>query len=161
MQGNDRLWSSEDIDLHGQKAYRVDNLPVLNLTSLGPSVIKSSLQQLGVVQHLETEGNLNIDQFIFWDSGAQKLGIGTAEPNGLVSIKDIDHEFIIDSTSEKTFNVGTWTTTDLNIITDDSDRISVNRSGHVGIKKDLFINHFISMFPISHFFKTKIFIFNT
>ena len=59
MQGNDRLWSSEDIDLHGQKAYRVDNLPVLNLTTLGPSVIKSSIQQLGVVQNLETEGNLN------------------------------------------------------------------------------------------------------
>ena len=29
---------------------------------------------------------------------------------------------------------------DLNIVTDNNVRISVNRSGHVGIKKDLFIN---------------------
>ena len=140
MQGNDRLWSSEDIDIHGQKTYRVDNLPVLNLTTLGPSVVKSSIQQLGVVQNLETEGNVNLDQFIFWDSGAQRLGIGTSEPNGILSIKDIDHEFIIDPTNEKTFNIGTWTTTDLNIITDNIERITVSRSGQVRIVKDLAID---------------------
>jgi hypothetical protein len=42
-----------------------------------------------------------------------------------------DHEFIIDPTEDKKFKIGTWTTTALEIITDDTTRIDVAHNGVV------------------------------
>ena len=90
----DRIWSSEDIDLDREKVYRIDRIPVLTLSTLGSSVVESSLKKLGTVQNLHTEGNINIDNFIFWDSDSERLGIGTDSPNAMLSLKSIDHMFM-------------------------------------------------------------------
>ncbi len=129
----DRIWSSEDIDLDREKVYRIDRIPVLTLSTLGSSVVESSLKKLGTVQNLHTEGNINIDNFIFWDSDSERLGIGTDSPNAMLSLKSIDHEFIIDNTIDKKFKVGTWTTSNLEIITDDKARIEINANGEISL----------------------------
>ena len=116
-----------------EKVYRIDRLPVLTLTSLGSSVVESSLKKLGTVENLHTEGNVNIDHFIFWDSDSQRLGIGTDSPNAMLSLKSMDHEFVIDDTIDKKFKVGTWTTSNLEIITDDKARIEIGASGEISL----------------------------
>lgn len=135
----DRFWSSEDIDLQLEKVYRIDRIPVLTLQKLGDSVVNSKLRTLGKVENLETAGSVNIDDFVFWDSDTQRLGIGTDQPNAMFSVKNIDHEFVIDNTIEKTFKVGTWTTSTLEIISDDTTRIEVAASGEITLKNKVHV----------------------
>jgi len=130
----DRIWSSEDLDIDRDKCYRIDSLPVLNLTSLGDSVTTSNLQSVGTLEKLSVDGHVNIDNFIHYDANSQRLGVGTAEPNGMVSIKSYDHEFTIDETEDKQFKFGTYTTTGVKIVTDDTTRISINASGDIELK---------------------------
>ena len=130
----DRLWSSEDIDIDREKCYRIDTIPVLNLTSLGDSVTQSNLQSIGTLQHLNVDGQVTIDNFIYYDANTQRLGIGTDEPNSMLSIKSLDHEFAIDETEDRQFKVGTYTTTGLNIVTDNTPRITIGASGDIQLK---------------------------
>lgn len=127
----DRLFSSENIDLNREKSYLIANQIVLSESELGPSVVKSNLRKVGTLQGLTVDGSLVVDQYLFWDADTQRLGIGTEQPNGSLSIGSFDHEFIIDPTDEKTFKVGTWTTGGLDIITDDTTRIHVGPTGGI------------------------------
>jgi len=130
----DRLWSSEDIDIDREKCIRIDNLPVLNLTSLGNSVTQSNLQSVGTLESLNVDGSLTIDNFVYYDANSQRLGVGTAEPNAMLAIKSLDHEFIVDETEDKQFKIGTYTTTGIKIVTDDTDRIIVGPNGNIELK---------------------------
>ena len=131
----DRIWSSEPIDLHNDAYYAIDGISVLGLNELGPTVSKSSLTQVGVLQNLAIEGNMNIDQYVFWNGDYMRFGIGTETPNGTFGIVQDDAEFIID-TEGKTATLGTYTTTDLNVITDNAVRISVTATGKITIGSD-------------------------
>ena len=71
---------------------------------------------------------------LFFDPDTQRLGIGIDLTNAKFSVKNIDHEFVIDNTIEKTFKVGTWTTSTLEIISDDTTRIKVAASGEITLK---------------------------
>jgi hypothetical protein len=127
----DRLFSSESIDVHREKDYRIGNNVVLSENELGPSVQRSNLKTVGTLAGLAVDGPVVIDQFLFWDANSQRLGVGTEAPNGAVSVGSWDHEFIIDPTDDKTFKLGTWTTGGLDIITDDTTRISIGATGSI------------------------------
>tara|TARA_B110000305_G_scaffold241028_1_gene313512 strand:- start:2324 stop:3421 length:1098 start_codon:yes stop_codon:yes gene_type:complete len=128
-----RLWSSDDIDIDREKVYRIEGIPVLSLTTLGRSVTQSNLQTLGTLQSLEVQGSVNIDGFVYWDTNSERLGLGTDSPNGMLALKNIDHEFVIDNTEDKKFKLGTWTTSALQLITDDTTRIEIAANGNVSI----------------------------
>jgi len=130
----DRLWSSEDIDIDRDKCYRIDNLPVINLTALGDSIVHSNLQKVGTLQNLSVDGKVTIDNYVYYDAETQRLGIGTDEPNGMLSIESFDHEFIIDETEDRNFKIGTFTTSGINFITDDTIRLSVSANGDIELK---------------------------
>lgn len=140
----DRLWTSESIDVHGDASYYIDGQRVLSKHVLGESVKDSRLTRVGTLKDLSTTGNLSIDQFVFWDSGTMRLGIGTDQPNAQVSVKGMDAEYIIepDASSVK---AGTWTSTGLDIITDDTARISIASTGEVTIPKKLTVNDKLSV----------------
>ena len=127
----DRLFSSESIDINKEKTYKINNQTVLSNTSLGISVTESNLKKVGTLETLSVAGNVVIDQYIFWDSDSMRLGVGTEQPNGAVSIGSFDHEFIIDPTDDKKFKLGTWTTGGLDIVTDDTPRISIGSNGDI------------------------------
>lgn len=140
----DRFWSTESIDINGEGAYHVDAVRVLSKAELGSSVRTSSLVKVGTLQNLKTTGNLTIDEFIFWDSGTMRLGVGTDQPNALASFKGMNAEYIIepDAASVKT---GTWTSTALDIVTDDTPRISITSNGNVTVQKKLVVNDTLSV----------------
>lgn len=127
----DRLFSSENIDLNREKSYLIGNQTVLSETELGLSVTKSNLRTVGTLQGLNVDGPLVVDQYLFWDADTQRLGLGTDQPNAVLSIKSFDHEFVIDPTDDKTFKLGTWTTGGLEIVTDDTTRIEIGPTGGI------------------------------
>ena len=130
--GPDRLWSSEPLDLHREAYYAVDNVSVLSMEELGPTVTRSSLTQVGVLQNLAVEGNMNIDQYVFWNGDYMRFGIGTETPNGTFGIVQDNAEFIIDTEGERA-TAGTYSTADLNIITDNTTRIAITSTGKITI----------------------------
>jgi hypothetical protein len=127
---DDRVFSSENFDLQHGKYFSIGNLPILREEELGASVRKSSLVEVGTLKNLQTQGNLNVDGFIFYDSGLNRLGIGTEEANASLSVVSLDSEFIIDVEGSNT-RIGNWTTDDLEIITDNTARITVTSTGKV------------------------------
>lgn len=133
--GPDRLFSTMPIELNSGNYYSIDGVSVLGMNELGPTVTDSSLTQVGVLQNLAVEGNFNIDQYVFWNGDYMRFGIGTETPNGTFGIVQDDAEFIID-TEGKTATLGTYTTTDLEIVTDNTKRIIVSSTGKVTIGSD-------------------------
>ena len=131
----DRLWSSDPIDLHADAAYFVNGNYVLSKDSLGPDIKTSSLREVGTLNKLNVRGNVSFGQHLFWNSDADRLGIGTEAPNGAIGIMGFDSEFVIDI-DQPEIKLGTYTTHDLEIITDNTTRISVSANGkiHLGNK---------------------------
>lgn len=128
----DRFFSTESIDIHREKAYHVDGILVLDGERLGPSVTHSNLNHVGTLTNLRTQGNLSIDEFMFYDADSMRFGIGTNEPNGTLGIANLEGEFIIDADNDR-FRVGSWTTSDIEIITDDTTRIHISEHGHITV----------------------------
>lgn len=132
----DRLWSTEDFDLREGKEFKVNNKTVVSETALGETVQHSSLRTVGTLRNLKTEGNLNIDQFIFYDGDGMRLGIGTEAANGQLSVCSNEVEFIVDP-DYNSVKTGTYTTHDLKIVTDDQVRIEVNATGKITLGTDV------------------------
>jgi hypothetical protein len=128
----DRIYSSESIDLAQGQGYSVGNTTVINENELGPTVIHSRLTSTGTLQNLATQGNLNIDDYIFYNSGYNRFGIGTEDPNGALSVTSLDAEFIVDAEGSSV-KVGTYTTDDLSFITDDTERLTITKTGQITV----------------------------
>ena len=136
MQGDpDRIWSSEDFDLHTGHEYKIGNVTVLSANELGPNIETSSLTKVGTLRNLRTEGNLVIDQFIFYDGDGMRLGIGTDASNGQLSVAGNEVEFIVDPDYDLV-NVGTYTTSDVNLITDNQTRIKLKANNRIEVGSD-------------------------
>lgn len=132
IQGNpDRLFSSETIDLARTAEYRIGNQTVLSSDSLGTGIKNSSLRKVGMLEQLEVSGSLTVNEYLFYDSNSMRFGLGTDSPNGALSVKSLEHEFVIDHTDSFRFKIGSWTTSGLDIITDDTVRISIDPTGSI------------------------------
>jgi hypothetical protein len=129
----ERLWSSEDFDLHREKSYMIGGENVISETSLGTGITKSNLKSLGTLNSLDVAGHFNVGHFVRYNADTEQFSIGVDDPNGMVSIGSLDHEFVIDPTSNKNWKIGTWTTSGLDIITDDTVRIKIENSGTVRV----------------------------
>ena len=124
------IWSSESIDIQRDKSFSIDRVNVLSSDTLGETVLKSSLTTLGTINNLKATGSLEVDEFIFYDANQERLGIGTEGPNGQLSIGSIDSEFIVDPGIRKV-TVGTYTTSDLEVITDNTPRLTIENNGNI------------------------------
>ena len=133
----DRIWSSESLDIHQEAAYLIGTVPVLTARELGPSVANSSLTTVGTLRNLRTQGDLNVDEFLVYESSSQRLGIGTESPNGTVSVAGMDGEFVIDVETIKGTRIGNWTASDFDIITDNTPRISISAAGRITIGSNI------------------------
>ena len=81
MWRDDRFYITDNVDMHRDKSYNIDNIPVLSLDSLGTTVQKSNLTSVGRLVNLQTDGDLTVDDYIFYESGTMRLGLGTEAPN--------------------------------------------------------------------------------
>ncbi len=126
----DRIWSTESIDLNAGCSLYIDNVPVVSLDELGSTVSKSSLTKVGTLHNLRTSNNLIVDDWIYYESDSNRLGIGTEAPNGQLSVVSLESELVLDCEGPTT-RIGNFTTDVLDIITDNTPRISINAYGDI------------------------------
>lgn len=125
-----RIFSSEPIDLMKDAEYMINNAPVLSENALGPGVRSSNLREVGILNGLTVNGNINIDSFVFYDSGMSRLGVGAEAMNGQFSVASNSAEFVIEP-GERTIGIGAYTSSELRLQTDNTDRITISAEGNI------------------------------
>ena len=135
-----RLWTDASIDLDQNKSYKINNTDVLSARELGPSIIKSNLRQVGTLKSLVVTGNADIGEFASFNSALNRLGLGTDLPNATLSIADNGVEIILGAPVQGRATIGTFTNHDLDIVTDNTARISIKTGGDVVIGHEKFNN---------------------
>jgi hypothetical protein len=128
---NDRLWADSNLDLSADHAYKIDNTPVLSATELGLTVTKSNLREIGTLKSLEVSGTTTLAEFAHFNSTNGRLGLGTLDANASISILDNDVEIAIGSPEPGIAHFGTYSTSDVAIISDNIPRILVKSNGEV------------------------------
>jgi hypothetical protein len=127
----DRLFSSESIDLAPGKEISIGKVPMLSEQELGKSIIKSNLREVGRLKGLVVDGSLSVNQFLYFDAHSDRLGLGTDEPNGALSVYDDGVEVVIGTEDFKIGQIGTFAHNDFQIKTDDTARITVGAGGDI------------------------------
>lgn len=139
MERPDRFFATESVELRAGKIFMINGQNVLAQDELGKTVTKSNLKKVGTLEALAVETNLTVDNFLHYNANTQSLGLGTETPNGTFGIASWDHEFVITGTEDKKFKLGTYTLGSLEIITDDTTRISIESSGTITLHKKVII----------------------
>jgi hypothetical protein len=126
-----RLWTDADIDLAANKSYRIDNIPVIDKESLGGSITRSNLKELGSLRKLTVTGDATVGDFAHFNSSFGRLGLNTDNPNGVLSVVDNNVEVIVSSPRDNLAQIGTYTNHDLELVTDNLPRIAIKSNGQV------------------------------
>lgn len=130
----DRLYSTEPIQVHKDKSFMIGPQDVLTENTLGSSVVKSSLQQLGVLRSLKVSGAMQVGEHIFYDPNLDRVGLGTDKPAGDFAVFNFENDtnFVIDS-EENLLKLGSYNNKTLGVITDNQVRIKIGVNGNVTI----------------------------
>lgn len=129
----DRFFATEHIDLAKDRHFSINGSVVLNQKELGPSITKSSLKQLGRLNGLIVDGSINVNQYLFYNGTTDRLGLGTDSPNAAFSVCENAIEVMLGTTSEMHGMVGTHASTDFDIVTDSTARISIKGNGNIDL----------------------------
>jgi hypothetical protein len=127
----DRFFVSENIDFARGKSISINNIKLIDEKELGPTIIKSSLQQVGRLKGLIVDGDLTLDQYIVYNSSTNRLGLGTEDPNAALSIAEDGIEVIVGTKNSVRGFIGTHASNDFDIVTDNTARISISSSGNI------------------------------
>ena len=134
-----RIWSNANFDLAADKSYNIDNVAVLSVKELGATVTKSNLRQVGNLRTLTVDGHAEIGGWaVFLESN--RLGLGTATPNGVLGIVEGNLEVVIATTANDVANIGTYTNHDVALITDNIARVTVKKNGEVHVGDENYKN---------------------
>ena len=120
-----RIFSSESIDLYRTAKYQINGIDVLEQGRLSNSVVHSNLKSVGVLEDLTVRGNTTLSDTVFINSSLGRLGINTEQPNAALSVMDDLVEIVMGSKDANTAFIGTWGPQTLNIITDNTNRITI------------------------------------
>ena len=131
----DRFFSSENIDLVGGKSFMIEGQPVINYNSLGNGVVESKLQTVGTLRSLTVAGNINFGDVVHFNPVSERFSIGTSEGNGLLTVYDNtnDVELIVTANSNSQGIIGTFSTKDLLVVTDNQTRLTIGALGDITI----------------------------
>ena len=127
----DRFFSSENIDLASGKGISVSGVTVLTATSIGSAVEKSNLREVGRLRSLNVDGDVNFNNNIYYSASSRRLGLGTDTPHAAISIADNNIELVLGGTQESHGAIGTFTSSDLELVTDNIARITVRSNGDI------------------------------
>ena len=129
----DRLFSSETIDLGKGKSLSINGVTVLDSQELGPSITKSSLREVGRLKGLIVDGSISVDQYLFYNSTSNRLGLGTEEPNASLSVVEDGVEMLLGTKDSTRGVVGTFASHSVDIVTDNTSRISISAGGNISL----------------------------
>ena len=127
----DRFFSSETIDLGKDRNLSINGVKVIDDKELGASVTKSNLREVGRLKGLVVDGGLNVNQFMFFNATADRLGLGTDQPNAAFSVADEGVEIVVGARGGSRAGIGTYNSADVEIITDNTARLTVKAGGNI------------------------------
>jgi hypothetical protein len=129
----ERFFVSENLDLAKEKAFSVGGLKVLDQDELGQSVVKSNLRQVGRLKGLVVDGSVSINEYLYYNSKSDRLGIGTEEPNAALGVAENGVEVMLGSTENFHGLIGTYADNDLDIVTGNVPRITIKSNGNIDL----------------------------
>ena len=127
----DRFFASETIDLQKGKHFSINNIKVLSDIELGATVTKSNLREVGKLRGLLVDGPVVINNYLYYNSSADRLGLGTEEPNAAFAVAEDGVEVMVGTKDSVKGMVGTFASNDFDIVTDNTSRISVGAGGNI------------------------------
>jgi hypothetical protein len=125
-----RFFSSESIDIANDKKFSINGVDVLSSSELGSSVVKSNLREVGRLKGLIVDGSFSINSYLFYNSSTDRLGIGTDQPNSALSVSENGIEVLVGTASNKGV-IGTFASHGVDILTDNTPRISIESTGNI------------------------------
>lgn len=133
FQGNpDRFFCSENIDLAKNKTISINGSTVIDKESLGSTITKSSLKEVGKLKSLTVNGPVCINEHLFFNDSLDRIGIGTDQPNAALSVADHGVEVLVGSRSNRGL-MGTFASHAIDIVTDNVARLSVSANGNIDL----------------------------
>lgn len=127
----DRLFLTEHLDVAKDKTFSIGNVSVLSEKELGPTVTKSNLKELGRLRGLTVDGDVQINQYMFYSAESDRLGLGTDQPHAALSVAEDAIEVILGTREHTRGMVGTYASIPFDIVTDSRPRISIESNGNI------------------------------
>lgn len=130
----DRFFSSENIDLYNDKSFKIDNVDVLNKNSLGTTVRKSSLREVGTLNSLTVTGDTNLSEFVRFSSDQQRIGINAEQLVGTITIGDIMQDVVMNiDVDNGRAKIGTYNNRPFDLTAGDMTLITLEPKGIVSL----------------------------
>lgn len=142
------IFANIHLNIPKDKAYKINNLPVVMSDRLGDSIVSSNLRRLGNLSSLNVNGHANIGEFAFFTD--DRLGLGTDTPNAILSIAENDVEIVIGAPNLGKGTLGTYTGHDFALITDNTDRILLKGNGEIHVGNEQTRNGILRVFGELH-----------
>jgi hypothetical protein len=139
-----KLWTDLSINIADEQSYEINDSLVLSLTELGSSVTKSNLKQVGTLRSLNVSGNAVLADFAIFSSELNRLGINTETPGAAIGIRENGVDIVVGSLKNDTAVIGTTSNDHLEIITDDTARITVTNNGDVRVHGKLYAEEIVT-----------------
>lgn len=139
-----KLVADMSISLTDEQEYQINDTAVLSFTDLGPTVTKSNLKQVGTLKSLTVSGDATFGEFAVFSSDLNRLGINTDIPGAAIGIKENGVDIVVGSLKNDTAVIGTVSNDHLEIITDNTARITVNNNGDVRVFGKLIVDEVIT-----------------
>lgn len=127
----DRFFISENFDLARNKHISINGIPAITQTELGTSITKSYLKEVGRLKGLIVDGSVSVNNYLYYDSNTDRLGIGTDSPKKVLDLVDGNVEILIGASENNVGSIGTFASQDFQIITDSTARITVSAAGNI------------------------------
>lgn len=140
-----KLWADMSVNLAEENAYEINNTPVISFGELGPTVTKSNLKQVGTLRSLNVAGTTTLGEFAVFNSESNRLGINTETPSAAIGIRENGVSIVVGSTKSNTAVVGTITNDHLELVTDNTARITVSANGDVQVHGRLYVEEVITV----------------
>jgi hypothetical protein len=133
-----KIWTNGHFDTGSGGTYNIDNIQVLNTSSLGSTITNSSLTTLGNLESLTVDGDVSIGEFANFNVLSNRLGLGTDEPSASINIIDNNVSIVIGSPAPGLATFGAESNNDVAIVTDNIARITIKNNGVVNIGDPVF-----------------------
>lgn len=127
----DRFFVSENLDLAKDKSLLINGVNLLSETELGASITKSNLRQVGRLRGLDVDGSISVNQYLIYDANTDRLGLGTDQPKASFNILDMNVDLVFGASEPNIGAIGTFNSAQLELITDNTARITVDTNGDI------------------------------
>jgi hypothetical protein len=139
-----KLLSDLTVNLAEDQSYQINDTDILTFSELGNTVTKSNLKVVGTLKTLKVSGNTELGDVVFVNSDSNKVGINTDSPMLALGLRENGVEVSIGSGKSETGTIGTTSSSHLDIVTDNTPRITISRQGDVRIHGKLIVDDLVT-----------------